>query len=447
MKKKNNVHVVHCVDTEGPLYESLASTFQRIYEIYGIKLTPTLENIYKLQNQELDLKGLESEISKIISPDLLSYKNDWSSVDEMLLEIMSSDFRKKHVDSFGSGWVYNWHCLDHVGFEVNPRRRDMGFHNIFDHYMNMIELTDSFKDGVHFHHHPVGFSREAHRCATHFFSHDPIIFQILSRRIIDRLWFPSSFRAGFHAERPDSHWFLEQFIPFDFSNQSTDEDYSRQLDLASGRFGDWRMAPKTWSPYHPAHDNYQEMGACRRWIARCLNVGTRLRLLTEQDVRQAFSEASLGKPVVLAFTNHDFRDMRNDISRTHNLIKKVSTNYPDVTFSYCEAKEAMQNALELPNLENFTFNIEISRNRLDISSSQKTFGPQPFFAIKTKNKKYFHDNLDFQTPFRSWSYTFDEHSICLDGIESIGVAACNLNGSVAVSVLNISTGAVKNKSY
>ena len=32
-------------------------------------------------------------------------------------------------------------------------------------------------------------------------------------------------RAGFHCERPDSHLFMEQWIPFDLSNMST-EDYS-----------------------------------------------------------------------------------------------------------------------------------------------------------------------------------------------------------------------------
>ena len=38
-----------------------------------------------------------------------------------------------YKDSFGNGWVFNWHCLDHVGYINNPRRRDMGYHNIFDY--------------------------------------------------------------------------------------------------------------------------------------------------------------------------------------------------------------------------------------------------------------------------------------------------------------------------
>ena len=41
MKK---VYVVHCIDTEGPLNESLKNTFERIKSIYGIRLKPTKKN-------------------------------------------------------------------------------------------------------------------------------------------------------------------------------------------------------------------------------------------------------------------------------------------------------------------------------------------------------------------------------------------------------------------
>lgn len=34
------VHVVHCIDTEGPLYESLPETFKRLKELFDIELVP-----------------------------------------------------------------------------------------------------------------------------------------------------------------------------------------------------------------------------------------------------------------------------------------------------------------------------------------------------------------------------------------------------------------------
>ena len=65
---------------------------------------------------------------------------------------------------------------------------------------------------------------EAHKCASSYVN-SPELYQIITRRIIERNWFPVVNRAGFHCERPDSHLFLEQWIPFDLSNLST-EDYS-----------------------------------------------------------------------------------------------------------------------------------------------------------------------------------------------------------------------------
>ena len=56
-------------------------------------------------------------------------------------KIFSKDFRNKDKDSFGKNWIFNWHCLDHVGYKHNPRRRDLGYHKIFDR----IEFSKSFR--------------------------------------------------------------------------------------------------------------------------------------------------------------------------------------------------------------------------------------------------------------------------------------------------------------
>ena len=53
-------------------------------------------------------------------------------------------------------------------------------------------------------------------------------------------------------------------------------------------------------------------GKCRRWSARCLNIGTRGRLLRAKDIEQAFKETALGKSTLLSFTNHDYRDSKDE---------------------------------------------------------------------------------------------------------------------------------------
>jgi hypothetical protein len=318
----------------------------------------------------------------------------------------------------------------------------------------MLREIGSSGDGIHFHYHPHAFTREAHRSATHWWASSGSLYQVLSRRVIDRQWFPAANRPGFHAIRPDSHWFLEQFLPFDFANQAgrAAEDDAAQFGVGSGRLGDWRRAPATWEPYHPDHDDYQVPGGCRRWVARCLNIGTRYRLLAESDVRQAFSEAAAGKPVVLAFTNHDFRDIRPDVEGVRGLIAAVAAEFPEVPFRYAEALEAMRAALRLapePPCE-----LTLSLERLDshthvltVESDTPTFGPQPWLALKTASGTYHHDNFDIHEPFHSWGYVLDEETFPLQALAAVGVAANNSVGTTTVTLLDPASGRVSTKHW
>ena len=64
MKK---VYIVHCIDTEGPMYESLEETFIRIKKITGIDINPSNNNLKKLQNEEINLNDKESIVSNLIT--------------------------------------------------------------------------------------------------------------------------------------------------------------------------------------------------------------------------------------------------------------------------------------------------------------------------------------------------------------------------------------------
>jgi hypothetical protein len=451
-QKSKPVYIVHCIDTEGPLYESVDATFERLREIFHLDLPASQDMLRRLQAGEVPLEGLEAAVKKVVDPHLLDYNDTWDKVDAMLAKLMAEPFRNQSPDSASNGWIYNWFCVDHVDYDLNPRRRDIGYHNVFEHYTTWIRETGSAQDGLHFHYHPHSFRREAHRSATHWWSSSNSLYQIISRRIIDHHWFPAAHRPGFHVIRPDSHWFLEQHIPFDFSSQAvvnSSED-GEQFGLLGGRFGDWRRAPVAWAPYHPSADDYQAPGNCRRWIARCLNVGTRYRLVQEADVRQAFTEATEGKPVVLAITNHDFRDMEPDIDAFRQLVSKVAADFPQTPFFYSEAISAMRSALALKPLPPCELNLEISQiddrtHVLTVSSATPTFGPQPWLALKTAGGTYHFDNFDIDTPFHQWQYVFDEETFPLAAVSAIGVAANNAFGTTTVAVMNPATGAISRK--
>lgn len=435
---KNTVYVAHCVDTEGPLFESVRATFERLENIFGIKITPSNNNLKKLQKKELNLQVDEEEVREVVDKKLTETNENWGEVKKQFRKITDKSFREKYSDSESRKWRYSWFIMDHSGFSgANPRRRSLGNHVIFDQYKRWSKKQETSLDEINFHYHPLSIRSDAHRCATEYVGSENI-FEILARKIIDRQWFPAAYRPGFHSERPDSHWLLEQWIPFDFGNQSgkTSDD---QPDLARGRFGNWRRAPTSWIPYHPSHDDYQSKGDCRRYIARCLNMDTRHRNLTQEDVTQAFEEAAKKGRSLLAFTDHDHRRMEWHVDKVWSMIDEVSKKFDDVSFRHATAIEGIRAVLDMedpypPELGADLEEIEGS-TVLSVGCQNDIFGPQPFLALKTKSGDYIWQNFD-RPDTSVWTYTFDFHTLPIESIDCIGVAANSPSGATDVLKIN-----------
>lgn len=437
MDKK--VYVVHCIDTEGPLFESTEATFERLKEIFGFDIEPSKENILKIQNQEIDFNGKEGLIADAFANKRISTLGTWNEIDDVLDIIMDDKFRKRIPDSNGNGWVFNWFCLDHVGFKgKNPRRRDAGYGNIYEHYYSVLKANNSLdKDLLQFHYHPLPFNGHFNYCGTAYVNSNNI-FEILAHRIIDNEMFPASYRAGMEAERPDSHWFLEQWIPFDYSNDSyikANED--RQPDLRDGRYGDWRHASMKWKPYHPSHDDYQSEGNCHRMLTRCISLDSRVAKLELEDVRDAFKQAMDGEDAIIAFANHDFRDMRDEVNRAMDLIGTVSKEYPEVKFEYSDAISAFVRTEKIEPKEIDLIMTKEVNNLTDtcvirIKSNDILFGTQPFFCFKTKEGNYYWDNLDYGEKKGTWSYVFDDKTLNWSNIDIIGLASNHYDGMTEI---------------
>jgi hypothetical protein len=436
MADQKTLYVVHCIDTEGPLNESITDTFARLNSIFNIRIEPTVSNLRLLQERKIPLNGQEEAAATCFAPKLLDYNKDWNSISSMLDEILSKKFREKYSDDFNGSWIYSWHCVDHMGFDSNPRHKDYGYGKIFRYYKEKLKQSKSTQDELNWHFHPLSLLRNPLACATSYTNNYSQLNHILCRRIIEDHWFPTVNRPGFNAERPDSHAFLEQWIPFDYANQSGFES-DGQLDLADGRYGDWRRAPKTWRGYNPSHDDYQSEGTCRRKIFRCLNIGTRTRHINKTHVTEAFAEANTYGSAILAFANHDYRDVRNDIAEIYGMIGKVRSEFQDVRIKFAGAEQA---AMLIANSDD---NLK-PRLRLDIHdltlkvevTEGEIFGPQPFLAIETASGDFYHDNFDVAVPKRVFTYTFDESTIPLDMIKTIGVASAGKYGRFALEIMN-----------
>jgi hypothetical protein len=436
--RNKKIYIVHSVDTEGPLYESQKETFKRIEELCGIKVknqsSKILNNIIK---GNYFTGKLKKKVSKIFNPHLINYNYNWSLIKKMLNSISKPNFRNRVLGSDKKGYILTWHCVDHVNYEKNPRKRELGYGKIFKFYNSFIKRK-KLKDKIQFHFHPMSIFKEANRNATLYFRNDNL-YQILCRRIIDHNWFPVVNRAGFHVERPDSHWFLEQFIPFDLSNTNKNEIKSKNLAVAA-RGRDWRRAPKNWEIYNPDKDYYQIKGKCRRYIGRILSVLNRTESIDKKEVLNAFKRANSGKRTLLAVTGHDFRNLETEINFFLDLIKKASRRYPNVKFYFVDAISGFQKTLGIKNSKNKRLKLNIKR--LDkisfkISTKQgKVFGPQPFLALKLKNGNYVHDNLDFSLKKNEWYYSLTEDTVGIKDIKTIAIGAADKLGNYDVQRIN-----------
>jgi hypothetical protein len=431
------LHIVHCIDTEGPLTETLDATFGRLKSAFGIDIEPSQATLGRLQRREIELHGREDAVARMLAPELLAYNSSWNAIRSMLDEALSDNFRRRMVDDVGNGWVYSWHCMDHMDYAENPRFKDVGYGNIFRYYRAILAETGSSADEINWHFHPRSITGHALHAATSFVNSYGLLNEILCRRILEDSWFPVVNRPGFHAERPDSHAFLEQWLPFDYANQSY-ENEDDQPDLAGGRFGDWRRAPRTWRGYRPHHDDYQAEGLCRRTIFRCLNIGTRIRSLRLQHVYEAFSEAQDNGSAILAFADHDYRDIRPDVEAVRAMLKKVQSDFPDVHLRFSGAEAAARDLLGLSGKKAPELTIRLERDLVLIDLRQGLlFGPQPFLALKLHDGRVRHDNLDVQQPGQSWSYVLDDQTVPVAAVAEIGVGSAGRHGGFAVAKMCI----------
>jgi len=439
---KNCIHIVHHIDTEGPLYESLDEKKKRIINLLSLEkdFFKGLDSLEEILDKIL--KTTKVDESQINFNYLNTYGN-FNQISEMLDTLFSKEFTNKIQDSYGNSWKFNWHIMDHVGFEDNPRRRIIGHNEILKFYLNYFKKKQSFLKRVDWHFHPIPFSKKANVCASSYWNSSKVINQILTRRLIDFNFFPVVNRAGFHTVRPDSNIWLEMWMPFDASNQSLvqDDNYEIYSDSKFGSLGDWRGAVNNWELYNPSFLDWRKKGNLKRTIAKCLNLKTRFRNINENEINLAFQTAEKNNsPVYLGITNHDFRNMKYEIEEFYKILSKVSKNYK-TPFIFSDSLDAFNECLGYGNeREKNKIKLDykwIKNNVLEINVLEGViWGPQPFLAIKTINDEFLTDNFDFGTiESNKFYYTFNSSTIEKSNLAVIKVASNDKFGNQ--SIINI----------
>lgn len=430
--------IVFNIDTEGPATEPLRHIFWRVNSIYGLNLEPTHDNIKRLQAG--DMEELDGEarlgIKTMLAPDRLEYINNWEEMTSVVDGFFADECRKDFPDSYGNGYTYSFYIRDLVDYDYNPRRKPIGYHQVYDFYAEQIDRLAS-PDKLYWHFHAPGNVRHAYLDGLNI-SHTNHHVQVLARRVLDRFDFPACFRPGMDHVRPDHNMFLELWVPFDYSNQGGDptpEELS-QKDNSPGRFGDWRRAPRDWSTYNPDFYDYQKPGNMRRTIARNLYTKSRFRGMTTEEAIKAFERVAAGENTIMSFSCHDSRDMRKEVYHINGLLREASDAHAHIPFRYANAVDAMRLALKLPFEEAPRLEVRWNGDRFEIGSDKTLWGPQPFFCFMTWDHKYFHDNLDIVGK-NEWCYTFDWQTIDKRALAKIGVASNDSFGNTTVLVYDM----------
>ena len=210
----------------------------------------------------------EGPIDDKRKPEIL---NTWERVDSLIKGITAKEFRSAYVDSSKGSLVYSWFILHLTGFKTNPFNRPMEYNAVYDHYLDEFKETfEGNNDGIYWHYHqpaPSGVGNEWCRDWTHCTEYN----NVLSHWILDRGFFPSCFRAGGRIEDDDLSNWLEQWIPFDYTNNSGNVNWDKKESDGKKlkEVCDWTRAPQDWSPYHPSKDDYQSPGGQKRYLFRC----------------------------------------------------------------------------------------------------------------------------------------------------------------------------------
>ena len=326
----------------------------------------------------------------ILDKKKLDIISDWKNTEKLIKLVTSSKFRNFFKDSENKGIVYSWFILTLTGFKTNPFKRPMRYHETYDFYLK--KFKKNFlrnNDGIYWHNHQPAKSGIGNEWSNDWFSSNEYL-NILNKLVVDRSFFPSCFRAGGRIEDNNlSHW-LEEYIPFDYSNCSGEIDWDRiESDGKKLReVADWSSASTLWKGYRPSHKNYQDKGKMRRHIFRSVDCNSPVYEIKEKDIFEAFSLADKGDNAVLSIFEHDRRfSLIENIQDFTNKLKKISKEFKHIKFYFKNAQDASNLSLNLKVKKAPIFKIKICDDRrILISCKDQIFGSRPYACVKFKDK-------------------------------------------------------------
>lgn len=307
---------------------------------------------------------------------------------------MTDQFRDKFTDSFGNPVIFSWFALTHPAYEQDAQS-DAGI--VFQQLMHHSESIKRWGDLLGWHYHATDWTPSMHDTSigkwdqvrsfdgTQGYTSSDVEMaeKMFAFLILEIGFYPTTFRSGWVWENNDFSLWLDDVIPFDFSNAAPlSASGAEEVKWSAGKKYDWSQAPANWSYYHPDSTDYQQPGNLKRTIFRCLPGHRALDL----DLNRAFSRAAKGEDVLISYYTHSFNSLEKFCRVVSGSLAR-SIYVGRISHRYVNALEGAQLMLGL----NDTIPPELSLVQFGdtciLSSNEQLFS-FPYGALKGSDGSY-----------------------------------------------------------
>lgn len=305
---------------------------------------------------------------------------------QLVDRVTSGAGRSTFRDSFGQTAVYTWLLLSDEFYCASTGGDCAAVYTVMEPY---IDQARNWGDAIGWHYHNLGWSDlngdgrwfwnqlQTFNGTTYGDVTDRSLAEkILAYVVIEKRFYPSLFRSGWGWENNDFSIWLDDIVPFDFSNFSPLRYPQRRPDSIDNVY-DWSRAPRGWSYYHPDPLDYQVPGNMQRYIFRTSN--------DFGDFERAFATADSGRDQMIVTYTHSYND--GDGLDYSMFWQELQSRYHCVPFKFVSALEGARAILGLSDTAqpNITVNREFDRFRV---VSDKPLYSFPYGAAKTADGRY-----------------------------------------------------------
>ncbi len=206
----------------------------------------------------------------------------------------------------------------------------------------------------------------------------------LDHWLIDKNFFPSTFRSGWVWENNDFSNWLDEVVPFDFSNLSP-HGWDQPSYNIFWDYYDWRRAPQGWVSYHPNRFDYQSSGNLRRTIlhSNYTDPNDPESGLPTHQLQEVFARAARGENVYVSVYGHTSNPLTTFFQQGwYNDLVSLSAQY-QVPFKFATSLEAAR-AVTGYDADSTAPIVTITRegDSLAIVTSETIFQRNPYCALK-----------------------------------------------------------------